>query len=62
MSLQSSPSAIMKFPHSLSLDCLVLSVAACKQDREIKVYRVAKETPPGSPPATGRIPTPACPA
>jgi hypothetical protein len=31
---------------NLCLGLLVLSAAACKQDREIKVYRVAKETSP----------------
>jgi hypothetical protein len=35
----------MKFSN-LCLGLLVLSAAACKQNREIKVYRVAKETPP----------------
>ncbi len=35
----------MKFSN-LCLGLLVLSTAACKQNREIKVYRVAKETSP----------------
>ena len=38
----------MKCPQ-FCLGCLILlSAAACKQDREIKVYRVARETAPGS--------------
>lgn len=42
----------MKFSN-LCLGLLVLSAAACKQNREIKVYRVDKEAPPAlSQPAT----------
>ena len=37
----------MKRPY-LCLGCLILFAAACKQEREIKVYHVAKETVPGS--------------
>lgn len=39
----------MKFPY-LFLSLMFLS-AACKQDKEIKVYRVAKESPPPQPAA-----------
>jgi hypothetical protein len=46
----------MKLPPLCFLSFVLLSATACKQNREIKVYRIARETPAATPQSTAADP------